>query len=163
MEAIHPALRRAIIAARSAPAPQPQKRRRVVQPMTVVVVRDPAAPPPHIEDIVFELTEYEDGQAGVITIERIKEVVRQFFGLRKGELEAKLGERRLARPRYLAMFLSRKITGRATTIIVKHFGSRDHGAVYDALRKIPQMIAEDPQFAIQVAAIIKRLQPETAS
>ena len=51
---------------------------------------------------------------------------------------------KLARPRQIAMYLSKQLTSRSLPEIGRKFGGRDHTTVIHAVRKIEQLREEDP-------------------
>lgn len=56
-----------------------------------------------------------------------------------------------ARPRQVAMYLSRKMTNRSLPEIGRHFGGRDHTTVLHAVRAINTHIDGSLHFAVQVS------------
>jgi chromosomal replication initiator protein len=52
--------------------------------------------------------------------------------------------RSVARPRQIAMYLSKQLTTRSLPEIGRKFGGRDHTTVIHAVRKIEQLRDEDP-------------------
>ena len=52
--------------------------------------------------------------------------------------------RSVARPRQIAMYLSKQLTTRSLPEIGRKFGGRDHTTVIHAVRKIEQLREEDP-------------------
>jgi len=60
---------------------------------------------------------------------------------------SKKRSRSIARPRQLAMSLSKELTDLSLPDIGQAFGGRDHTTVLHACRKIEQLMREDPQLA----------------
>jgi chromosomal replication initiator protein len=66
--------------------------------------------------------------------------------------------RRVARPRQVAMYLSRKLTTRSLPEIGRRFGGRDHTTVLHACRRIEALIGEDALFRQEVDFLSQMLQ-----
>ncbi len=71
-----------------------------------------------------------------IDIERIIEVVSEYYGIRIEEFRSKKRTRSIAYPRQIAMFLSREMTELSLPKIGEEFGGRDHTTVMHACEKI---------------------------
>jgi chromosomal replication initiation ATPase DnaA len=87
-------------------------------------------------------------------IAEIQQAVAARFGIRSAEMVSHRRARIVARPRQVAMYLSRQMTPLSLPAIGKHFGDRDHTTVMHACRKIEELIAADPLFAAAVAQIV---------
>lgn len=59
---------------------------------------------------------------------------------------------RICRPRQIAMFLAREVTGKSLPYLGRHFG-RDHSTVYNACKRIRQIIDR----SAKIAAIVEEL------
>ena len=69
--------------------------------------------------------------------------------------------RAVARPRQIAMYLAREMTGHSLPRIGSHF-CRDHTTVLHAVRQISRLMATDPRVASDVAGcreLIARREP----
>ncbi len=94
---------------------------------------------------------------------RISEIQRacaKHYGV---TLNDKLSDRRTAkivRPRQVAMYLSKVITGRSLPEIGRRTGMRDHSTALHAVRKIESLLKIDPQLADDIANIQKLLEPQ---
>ena len=62
----------------------------------------------------------------------------------------------VARPRQVAMFLSKQLTSRSLPEIGRKFGNRDHTTVMHAIKKIDHLCVSDPGFAEDVE-LLKRM------
>jgi chromosomal replication initiator protein len=71
------------------------------------------------------------------------------FGLPREAILGLNRERRVARPRQIAMALAREMTGLSLPGIARHF-ARDHTTVLHACRRIAALSAADPDFARMV-------------
>jgi chromosomal replication initiator protein len=81
-----------------------------------------------------------------ISIPVIQQVVANYFGVTVEELKAAKRDQRVVKPRQIAMYLCREITGASFPYIGEEFGSRDHTTVLHAYAKIQNML-NDPTMA----------------
>jgi chromosomal replication initiator protein len=92
-------------------------------------------------DIDLELTKeaLKDllaSQDKLVTIENIQKTVAEYFKIRIGDLLSKRRSRSIARPRQMAMALSKDLTRHSLPEIGDAFGGRDHTTVLHACRRI---------------------------
>lgn len=78
-------------------------------------------------------------QDKMVTIENIQKTVAEYFKLRVVDLKSKRRNRSIARPRQMAMALSKKLTNHSLPEIGDAFGGRDHTTVLHACRKIEDL------------------------
>ncbi len=64
----------------------------------------------------------------------------------------------MARPRQVAMFLSKMLTSKSLPEIGRRFGGRDHTTVIHAVRKIEELKAIDNQIAEDVELLRRMLE-----
>ncbi|MDD9912724.1 MAG: chromosomal replication initiator protein DnaA [Alphaproteobacteria bacterium] len=91
------------------------------------------------------------------TIEEIQHKVADYFDVRLADL---LGTRRLreiARPRQVAMYLSKRLTSKSYPDIGRAFGGRDHTTVMHAVRTIENLLSREPDLAEKVELVEKVL------
>jgi len=86
-------------------------------------------------------------QAKLVTIENIQKTVAEYYKIRLADLSAKTRSRSIARPRQMAMALSKELTSKSLPEIGKAFGGRDHTTVMHACKKISELREND--FAMQ--------------
>lgn len=79
-----------------------------------------------------------------VTIDEIQRRVAEFFNVRIGDMLSARRARSVARPRQIAMYLSKQLTTRSLPEIGRKFGGRDHTTVIHAVKKIEQLRGEDP-------------------
>ncbi len=79
-----------------------------------------------------------------ITIDEIQRRVAEYFNVRIGDMLSARRSRLIARPRQIAMYLSKQLTTRSLPEIGRKFGGRDHTTVIHAVKKIEQLRGEDP-------------------
>ena len=68
-----------------------------------------------------------------------------YYKLRLGDLLSKKRSRSVARPRQLAMALSKELTNHSLPEIGDAFGGRDHTTVLHACRKIEELKEMNPE------------------
>jgi chromosomal replication initiator protein len=82
-------------------------------------------------------------QAKTVTIENIQKTVAEYYKIRLADLSGKSRSRSVARPRQLAMALSKDLTSKSLPEIGKAFGGRDHTTVLHACRKVVELKESD--------------------
>jgi chromosomal replication initiator protein len=86
-------------------------------------------------------------QARLVTIDNIQKTVAEYFKIKISELLSKRRNRSLARPRQLAMSLSKDLTNHSLPEIGDAFGGKDHTTVLHACRTVKNLIAKNPNIA----------------
>ncbi|MCH1423943.1 MAG: chromosomal replication initiator protein DnaA, partial [Burkholderiales bacterium] len=84
-------------------------------------------------------------QARQVGIDNIQRTVADYYKLRLGDLLSKKRSRSVARPRQLAMALSKELTNHSLPEIGDAFGGRDHTTVLHACRKIEELKEMNPE------------------
>ena len=69
------------------------------------------------------------------------------------DMTSKRRARVIARPRQVAMYLSKKLTKRSLPDIGRRFGGRDHTTVMHAVKRIDSLRADDAAFNAQIEAV----------
>jgi chromosomal replication initiator protein len=92
------------------------------------------------------------------SIEDIQKKTAEFYKLDVKDFHSPQRARRVARPRQVAMYLSRKLTTRSLPEIGRRFGGRDHTTVLHACRRIEALIVEDALFRQEVDFLSQMLQ-----
>ena len=95
-------------------------------------------------------------QIRVITVDKIQNVVSNYFNIALSEMLSQRRSRPLARPRQLAMCLAKKLTTRSLPEIGRRFANRDHTTVIHAVKKIEELIHKDNGIRENVIEIKKR-------
>jgi len=83
-------------------------------------------------------------QARQISLENIQKSVADYFKIRMSDLLSKKRNRSLARPRQIAMALSKELTSHSLPEIGDAYGGRDHTTVLHACRKISELRELNP-------------------
>jgi chromosomal replication initiator protein len=85
-----------------------------------------------------------------VSIEDIQRKAAEFYKLDLRDFVSKQRSRRVARPRQIAMYLSRKLTERSLPEIGRRFGGRDHTTVLHACKTVEALCEVDPVFKQEV-------------
>ncbi len=84
-------------------------------------------------------------QSKVITVDKIQNVVSNFFNIALSEMLSQRRSRPLARPRQIAMYLAKKMTTRSLPEIGRRFANRDHTTVIHAVKTISRLSEQDDE------------------
>ncbi len=79
----------------------------------------------------------------LVTINNIQKTVAEYYKIRVSDLHSKSRTRQLARPRQMAMALSKELTNQSLPGIGDAFGGRDHTTVIHACRKVAELMNSD--------------------
>ncbi len=82
-----------------------------------------------------------------VTIEEIQRKVSEHFNIRLSDMIGPKRMRTIARPRQIAMYLSKELTSRSLPEIGRRFGGRDHTTIMHGVRKVEELRGSDPQIA----------------
>ena len=89
-----------------------------------------------VKDALRDLLALQDK---LITIENIQKTVAEYYKVKVADLLSKRRSRSVARPRQMAMALSKELTNHSLPEIGDVFGGRDHTTVLHACRKIAEL------------------------
>ncbi len=92
-----------------------------------------------------------------ITIDEIQRKVAEHYNLRLTDMHSARRARNVARPRQVAMYLSKLLTARSLPEIGRKFGGRDHTTVMHAIRKVEELMDDDAQIAQDVEVVRRAL------
>ena len=92
-------------------------------------------------------------QIRVITVDKIQNVVSNFFNIPLSEMLSQRRSRPLARPRQIAMFLAKKMTSRSLPEIGRRFANRDHTTVIHAVKTITRLSEQDDEMKKNISQI----------
>ena len=93
-----------------------------------------------------------------VTIDEIQKKVAQHYNVRVSDMSSARRARTVARPRQVAMYLSKQLTARSLPEIGRKFGGRDHTTVMHAVRKVEELRANDATFAEDVDLLRRMLE-----
>jgi chromosomal replication initiator protein len=93
-------------------------------------------------------------QARTLTLENIQKTVADFFNLRVSDLTSAKRTRTITRPRQIAMYISKELTGHSLPEIGDIYGGRDHTTVLHACRQVAKLREEDASLNEDVSALL---------
>ena len=83
----------------------------------------------------------------LVTLESIQKTVAEYFKIRVSDLLSKKRTRSIARPRQIAMALSKELTNHSLPEIGEAFGGRDHTTILHGCRKVAELKETDNRIA----------------
>jgi chromosomal replication initiator protein len=93
-----------------------------------------------------------------VTIEDIQKRVAEYYGIKISDMQSARRSQNVARPRQVAMFLSKQLTSRSLPEIGRKFGGRDHTTVLHALRKVEEVREKDKEFSDDLETLRRTLE-----
>lgn len=90
-----------------------------------------------------------------VSIDDVQKRICEYYNLKMSDLLSSKRLQNIARPRQVAMYLSKILTTRSMPEIGRKFGGRDHTTVLHAVRKVEEFCSNDQEFA-QDLEILKR-------
>jgi len=82
-----------------------------------------------------------------VTVEEIQRKVSEHYNIRLSDMIGPKRVRTIARPRQVAMYLSKQMTTRSLPDIGRRFGGRDHTTIMHGVRKVEELRSGDPQLS----------------
>lgn len=96
-------------------------------------------------------------QDKLVTIDNIQRTVAEYYRIRVSDLLSKRRSRSVARPRQVAMALSKELTNHSLPEIGDAFGGRDHTTVLHACRKVKELRDESHEVKEDYQNLIRTL------
>ena len=96
-------------------------------------------------------------QSDELTVLKIKNVVCEYYGLTRGQIESKSRTKQIANARHIAVYLCRKHLQIPFVKIGMEFGNRDHSTIMSSYEKAKTMIKKDSLFKTAVQQIETKL------
>ena len=93
-----------------------------------------------------------------VTVEEIQRKVAEHYNIRMSDMIGPKRQRSIARPRQVAMWLSKDLTTRSLPDIGRRFGGRDHTTVMHGVRKIDELRKSDAQIAEDLELLRRALE-----
>lgn len=93
----------------------------------------------------------------MITIENTQKTVAEYYKIRVSDLLSRRRSRNIARPRQMAMALTKELTEHSLPEIGDAFGGRDHTTVLHACRKIAELCDTDGRIREDKAKLVRLL------
>ncbi len=107
------------------------------------------------QDLLQDLLRAHDRR---LTMEEIQKRVAEHFKIRISDMSSARRSRAVARPRQVAMYLSKQLTSRSLPEIGRAFGGRDHTTVMHAVKKVEELVKLDTNFAEDVELLTRMLE-----
>ena len=99
-------------------------------------------------------------QIKVITVDKIQNVVSNYYNIPLSDMLSQRRSRPLARPRQVAMYLAKKMTSRSLPEIGRRFANRDHTTVIHAVKTITRLSEQDDEMKKNINQIKDLLQEQ---
>lgn len=96
-------------------------------------------------------------QDKLVTIDNIQKTVAEYYKIKVADLLSKRRNRSVARPRQIAMALSKELTNHSLPEIGDAFGGRDHTTVLHACRKVKSLREETHDIKEDYSNLIRTL------
>ena len=88
-----------------------------------------------------------------LSIDRIQQIVCEYFDMDQDLVRAKTRKREVVQPRQIAMFFCKELTQNSLKTIGLQFGGRDHSTVIYANRSVSNQMETNPQYREMVDQI----------
>ena len=92
-----------------------------------------------------------------LTVEKIQQVVCDYFKIPEESLKENTRKREIAQARHLAMYFSKNYTKNSLAYIGNQIGKKDHSTVLYACKVVTNLLATDRKFKMQVEEIQQKL------
>jgi len=115
------------------------------------------------EEITLEstkaiLSDYiKNSTSKAISVEKIQKLVANFYNLKISDLSSKSRAREIARPRQIAMYLSKKHTTDSLPNIGKSFGGKNHATVIHSVKLVEELINNDQKVLADVKSLEEKI------
>lgn len=93
-----------------------------------------------------------------LTIDDIQKRVCDYFNIKMADMQSAKRTQNIARPRQVAMYLSKMLTSRSFPEIGRKFGGRDHTTVLHAVKKIEELMEQDREFCEDLTILRRTLE-----
>ncbi|WP_201528456.1 chromosomal replication initiator protein DnaA [Psychrobacter frigidicola] len=111
-----------------------------------------------LEMVQYALKDIVAMRVQAVNMDNIRKVVAEYYDVSVKDIMGRKRTRSIARPRQIAMALSRELTGDSFPNIGQSFGGRDHTTVMHACDKVAQLRAADPAFDKDYKSLAMMLQ-----
>ncbi|NIY74882.1 chromosomal replication initiator protein DnaA [Thalassospira sp. HF15] len=108
-----------------------------------------------VQDILHDVLRASERR---VSIEEIQKRVAEHFNIKVSDMHSARRARAVARPRQVAMYLSKQLTTHSLPEIGRKFGGRDHTTVMHAVRKIEELHGTDPSLCEDIDLLRRMLE-----
>lgn len=105
----------------------------------------------HLKDL------FDEESNKKITINDIMTRVSEKYSISVEDIKSKSRHSKIVLPRFVSMYIARKLTDMTTVDIGKEFGDRDHSTVLNAMSKVEEMMKDDEDFLESIEELISEL------
>ena len=110
--------------------------------------------PPFIRESLKDLLALHEKQ---VSIDNIQRTVAEYYKIKVPDLHSPRRTRSVARPRQVAMALSKELTSHSLPEIGESFGGRDHTTVLHACRKVLELRESNPEIEEDYQNLLRTL------
>ena len=107
-----------------------------------------------IRESLKDLLALQDKQ---VSIDNIQRTVAEYYKIKVADILSKRRSRSVARPRQIAMALSKELTSHSLPEIGDAYGGRDHTTVLHACRKVKQLVEDDGEIRDDYKNLLRSL------
>mgnify|MGYP003614225806 CR=1 FL=1 len=111
-----------------------------------------------LEMVQYALKDIVAMRVQAVNMDNIRKIVAEYYDVTVKDIMGRKRTRSIARPRQIAMALSRELTGDSYPDIGQSFGGRDHTTVMHACDKVAQLRTADPAFDKDYKSLAMMLQ-----
>lgn len=94
----------------------------------------------------------------IISVEEIQKKVASRYNIKVAEMSSSRRLRSIARPRQIAMYLSKALTSKSLADIGASFGKKDHTTVMHAIKKVTDLMQKDSDLKEEITLLTRILQ-----
>ncbi len=130
------------------PEPEPEP---VPEPEPAVVISA-------LKQTIQELEDALEGKdPGRVWVKHVIRLVCKHYNISRTAMLSSQRSQSIVRPRQVAFYLCKELTGRSLPEIGRKFGDKDHTTVLHGVRKVGELMARDAEFASEVAFLKNKL------
>jgi chromosomal replication initiator protein len=107
------------------------------------------------QDVLRDLLRANDRR---VTIDEIQKKVAEYYSIRVSDMHSPRRARSVARPRQVAMYLSKQLTTRSLPEIGRKFGGRDHTTVIHAVKKVEELLRTEKSMCEDIELLRRTLE-----
>lgn len=107
----------------------------------------------NIESVKKVLKDLLKSNDKAITIESIQKKVAGFYSIKVSDILSAKRTRNIARPRQIAMYLSKELTVKSLPEIGRKFGNKNHTTVMHAVKRIQELCLDDSELSKEVESL----------
>jgi chromosomal replication initiator protein len=98
-----------------------------------------------------------------VTLETIQKLVAEYFEISVVEMRSEKRQRKIVRPRQIAMSLAKELTQHSLPEIGRAFGGRDHSTVIHSYKTITKLKTDDQQVKLDYDKLLQTLSNRSAA